>query len=106
MPPTSKKKLGGILVWACLSVHLCVTLALGQEPLEIGSCNLVCGMSMKIKKTCIFFLSIGFVIAELLPFSKFFILLHCKPTEACEQNISTTAWARVIIFGSQIVSKV
>ena len=28
---------------------------------------------MKIKKTHIFFLSIGFVIAELLPFSIFFI---------------------------------
>ena len=27
---------------------------------------------MKIKKTCIFFLSIGFVIAKLLRFSKFF----------------------------------
>ena len=27
---------------------------------------------MKIKETRIFFLSIGFVIAELLPFSKFF----------------------------------
>ena len=52
-----------------LSVRLSVTLALGQEPFEIGSCNLVCGTSMNIKETCIFFLSIGFVIAELLPFS-------------------------------------
>ena len=45
----------------------------------------------RVKKTHIFFLSIKFVIAELLPFSKFFILLHCKPIEACEQNISRTA---------------
>ena len=30
---------------------------------------------MKIKKTGIFFLSIGFVIAELLPFSKFFVFI-------------------------------
>ena len=34
---------------------------------------------MKIKRTRIFFLSIGFVIAELLPFSFF---LHYKPMEA------------------------
>ena len=38
-----------------LSVDLSVTLALGQERLQIGSWNLVCGMSMKIK-TRIFFL--------------------------------------------------
>ena len=30
---------------------------------------------MKIKKTLIFFLSIGFVIAELLPFSFFFYII-------------------------------
>ena len=43
--PQLRRSLGGILVWVCLSVclsvrpsvHLCVTLALGQEPLEIGS---------------------------------------------------------------------
>ena len=47
---------------------------------------------MKVKKTDLFFLSIGFVIAELLPFSFFFsFLLHCKPMEACEQNILRTA---------------
>ena len=43
---------------------------------------------MKIKKTRIFFLVHGFVIAELLPFSFF---LHYKPIEACEQNITRTA---------------
>ena len=43
---------------------------------------------MKIKKTQIFFLSMGFVVAELLPFSFF---LHYKPKEACEQNISRAA---------------
>ena len=42
---------------------------------------------MKIKKTRIVFLSMGFVIAESLPFS----FLHYKPMEACEQNISRTA---------------
>ena len=31
-------------------------LALGQEPLGLGSRNLVCGLSMKIKRT-VFFLS-------------------------------------------------
>ena len=69
--PQVRRSLGGILVWVCPSVHLCVTLAPGQEPLEIGSGNLVCRMSMKIKKTHIFFLSIVFVIAALLPFSFF-----------------------------------
>ena len=39
-------------------VRLSVTL----EPLEIGSCNLVCGMSMR---TCIFSLSGRVVVAEL-----------------------------------------
>ena len=43
---------------------------------------------MKIKKTRIFFLSMVFVIAELLPFSFF---LHYKPMEACEQNMTRTA---------------
>ena len=52
MPPTLKKF--GRHIGFGLSVRLCVTLALGQEPLEIGSLNLVCRMSMKIKKTHIF----------------------------------------------------
>ena len=43
---------------------------------------------MKIKKTRIFLLSMGFVIAELLPFS---FLIHYKRMEACEQNITGTA---------------
>ena len=30
------------------SVPACITLALGQEPLEIGSWSLVCGMSIPI----------------------------------------------------------
>ena len=59
------------------SVRMCVTLALGQEPLK--SRNLVCRMSMKIKRPVLFSLSIGFVIAELLPFSFF---LHYKHMEA------------------------
>ena len=42
--------------------------ALGQEPLEIGSYDLVCGRNMKIKRTHIFFLSGGLVVAELKPF--------------------------------------
>ena len=47
---------------------------------------------MKIKETSIFFLSIGFVIAELLPFiKKISFSLHCKPMEHGEQNISRTA---------------
>ena len=86
--PQLRRGLGGILVWACPSVcRLCVTFALGQEPLK--SRNLVCKMSMKIKRPVFFSLSIGLVIAELLPFSFFF--LHYKPMEACEQNITRTA---------------
>ena len=56
MPPTSKKfgRHIGLSLSVCLSVRLCVTLALGQEPLK--SRNLVCRMGMKIKKTRIFFL--------------------------------------------------
>ena len=46
------------------SVCLSVTHALGQDPLEIGSCNLVCGRSMKIKRTH-FFLSGGLVVVEI-----------------------------------------
>lgn len=35
--PQLRRSLGGILVLASLSVRLSVTLALGQEPLQIGS---------------------------------------------------------------------
>ena len=47
---------------------------------------------MKVMKTNILILSNIFVIAELLPFSKFFFsfLLHCKPMEACDLNIPRT----------------
>ena len=81
MPPTSKKLrrhigLGLSIRSSFPSVHMCVNLALGQEPVEIGSRILVCWMSMKIEKTCIFFLSIGFVIADKLPFSYFFLSLY------------------------------
>ena len=77
MPPTSKKLMRhiGLGLSVDLSVHLSVTLALGQEPLEIGSWNLVCETSMKIKESRIFFLSIAFVILELLPFSMFFVFI-------------------------------
>ena len=34
------------------------------------------------------------------------LVSHYYPMEACEQNISRTACARVMIFESQIVSKV
>ena len=50
----------------------------------------VCGRSMKIKRTY-FFLSRGLVVAELYPFSTFFLQFsHCKPMEGCEQNILRT----------------
>ena len=66
MPPTSKKlrRHIGLALSICPSVcpsvrpsvRLSVTLAPGQKPLEIGSLNLVCGWSMKIKETRNFFL--------------------------------------------------
>ena len=62
------------MVWARPSVYLYVTLALCQEPLEIGFLNLVCKMNMDIKKT-LFFFSIIFVIGELLPFKIIFIFI-------------------------------
>ena len=70
------------------SVHLCVTLAHGQEPLEIGSRNLVCRMSMKIKKTRIFFLVHDICHCRVIAL---LIFLHYKPMEACEQNMTRTA---------------
>ena len=60
---------------------------------------------MKNKRSGIFF-SIGIVVLELRPFFDIFRHTHCKLMEPCEQNISRTAWARIMIFGSQIVSKV
>ena len=54
-------------------ITLALMLALGQEPLEIGSCNLVCGMSMKIKTIHIFIsCPSDFFIVELMPFLMFF----------------------------------
>ena len=43
-------------------------------------------MSMKIKNTHIFFLSIGFVIAELLPFSFFYIISLWKLVNKISQE--------------------
>ena len=41
---------------------------------------------MKVKKTRIFFLSIGFVIAELLPFSFFYIISLWKLVNKISQE--------------------
>ena len=71
MPPTSKKLRGHIGLG--VYVRLSVTLVLGKEPLEKGSCNLVCGRSMKIKRSRVFSLSGGLVAAELYPFFDDFI---------------------------------
>ena len=74
------------------SVSLCVTLALGS--LEIWSWNLVCGISMKIKKTRICFLVHRICHCRVIAlFKVFFIFIT-----ACEQNISRTASARVMKF--------
>ena len=74
MPPQLRRSLGDILVWACPSV-VCVALpfAYGQEWLEIGSWNSMCGISMKNKGTLIFFFSLRLFIAELCPFFNGFL---------------------------------
>ena len=59
---------------------------------------------MKIEKTRIFSRPSDLSLQSYFPFQSFF--LHFKPMEACEHNISRTAYARVMIFESQIVSKV
>ena len=58
---------------------------------------------MKIKKTRIFFLVHEICHCRVIAL---FIFSHYKPLEACEQNITRTALAKVMIFVSQIVSKV
>ena len=60
------------------------------------------GWVWKLRRPVFFSLSIGFVIAELLPFSKFFSFL----LQLVNKNISRTASARVMKFISQIVPKV
>ena len=106
-----RRSWGDILVWACPlvcpSVCASITLAYGQEQLEIGSWNLICEITMKFKRTRIFFsfpsdLSYQRHLHAL--FRCFFRLSRCKPVEPCEQNILRTAWAGIMIFGSQIVS--
>ena len=91
----------------CLCVRASVTLEYDQERLEIGSWNLICGISMKNKRTRILFsFPLDFSLQSYAPFSTCFRLSHCKSMEHCEQNISRTAWARVMIFGSHIVQYV
>ena len=58
---------------------------------------------MKIKKTHIFFLVHEICHCRVIAL---FIFSQYKPMEACEQNITRTTLAKVMIFGSQILSKV
>ena len=96
MPPTSKTfgRLIGLGLSVRPSVRQCVTLALGREPLEIGSLNLVCTgrMSINIKKTRIFSCPWDLSFQCYCPFHFFYI--------TCEQNITRTTRARVMIFRS------
>ena len=55
---------------------------------------------MEIKETRIFSCPSDLSLQSYCPFQRFSFSLHCKPMEACEQNISRTARARVVIFGS------
>ena len=58
------------------SVRASVTLAYGQERLEIGSWNLMCGISMKNKRTRIFFLFCWTFHCRVMPlFRRFFFTL-------------------------------
>ena len=67
---------------------------------------MICGISMKNKRTHIFyFLSVRLFTAELCPFfDVFFLLCHYKPMEPCQQNLLRTTWARIMIFGLQIAT--
>ena len=72
-------------------VCLSVTLAIGLHSVKILFFH--CQLDLSMQSYC--------------PFQSLcFILLHCKPMETCEQNISRIATTRVMIFGSQIVCKV
>ena len=83
----------GILVWACPSVCLSVTL-FGtwetQEPLMLESWNFICGMYMKNKQTRIFFPPPVLWFWSYDPFSTMY-------EQPCEQNIWRTAKARSYI---------
>ena len=86
--PQLRRSSGGILVWASACMCLSVRYTL----------HLICGISMKNKRTSIFYFSVGLFVAE--------FLCHYKPMESCQQYIWRTTWARIMIFGSQFVSMV
>ena len=75
---------GPVCLFICPSVCLSVfpyvlTLALGQQPLESWDLDFFyVGRVWKLRRPVCFFLAIGFVIADLLPFSKFFIFIALK----------------------------
>ena len=75
MPPTSKKF--GRHIGLGLSVHGS-HFAYGQKWLEIGSWNLICGISMKSKRTSIFFslFHSGVFIEGLYPFFNVFFFFY------------------------------
>ena len=80
-----------------------VTLAIGQEPLEKF------GMWVEYENygdTYFFSCHLVNPICHCRVIALFKVFsLHCKPMEAIEKNISRTARARVLIFGSKTVSK-
>ena len=77
MPPATKK------LRRHIGLGLCVRwshFAYGQERLEIGSWNLICGISMKNRDPYFFFFSVGLFVAELCPFFDVsFWFCHYKP---------------------------
>ena len=94
MPPTSEK-LRGILVWACPSVCLPVTLGSWetQEPLMLESWNYICGMYMKNKRTRIFFFVqscrlcmknlVNRISEEPLRLGSWYFVYSCRPRCRC-----------------------
>ena len=70
--PTSKKL--RVLVCACLSLCVSVTLYIRSSTVRLGSWNLIYGISTNNKRTRIFFFSVGLVIAELCPIFDFCIV--------------------------------
>ena len=90
MPPNFEEVEGAYWFGPVCTCVCLLRIAYSQERLELGSWNLIYGISMKNKRTHIFFS---------------FDFCKCKPMEPCEQNIWRTAWADDLInFGQNSVN--
>ena len=93
-------KRGGTFAW-CFRDDLVNKIS--EEPLELGSWYHAYTLDAWFSSCDWLFIKFCQNLLELFPFSYLGIVTH---KGHCEQNIWRTAWARVVIFGSQIMSKV